>query len=137
MTGSYCHSYDYYLTQQSGFPVFQTYVSANYVRKKKGAQADRRHILDLAADPTIGILIIQSLASEHIKMALAMTLFGAVPKNVDDKHSIRIDVNALILGDPGTAKSCEFLAYATLPTRIFAIRIAEERLDENDSCNRL
>lgn len=113
VTGIYCHSYDYFLTQRSGFPVFQTYVSANHVRRKEDAssaanlsEADRRQILELAADPNIGKRIIMSLAPsiyghEHVKMALAMALFGAVPKNVDDKHRIRGDVNVLILGDPG------------------------------------
>lgn len=117
VTGIFCHSYDYYLTQRSGFPVFQTYVSANHVRRKEDAssasnlsESDRKQILDLASDPNIGKRIVQSLAPsiyghEHVKMALAMALFGAVPKNVDDKHRIRGDVNVLILGDPGTAKS--------------------------------
>jgi DNA replication licensing factor MCM2 len=121
VTGIFCHSYDYYLTQRSGFPVFQTYVSANHVRRKEDAssasnlsEADRKQILELASDPNIGKRIVQSLAPsiyghEHVKMALAMALFGAVPKNVDDKHRIRGDVNVLILGDPGTAKSREFM----------------------------
>jgi DNA replication licensing factor MCM2 len=119
VTGIFCHSYDSYLTQRSGFPVFQTYVSANHIRKKEDAssasnlsEADRKQILELAADPNIGKRIVQSIAPsiyghEHVKMALAMALFGAVPKNVDDKHRIRGDVNVLILGDPGTAKSRE------------------------------
>ena len=113
VTGIFCHSYDYYLTQRSGFPVFQTYVSANHIRKKEDAssahnlsEADRKQILELAADPNIGKRIIASIAPsiyghEHVKMSLAMALFGAVPKNIDDKHRIRGDVNVLILGDPG------------------------------------
>ena len=36
---------------------------------------------------------------DFCKMALAMSLFGAVPKNVNDKHRIRGDVNVLFLGD--------------------------------------
>lgn len=121
VTGIFCHSYDYFLTQRSGFPVFQTYVSANHVRRKEDAssasnlsEADRKQILELASDPNIGKRIVQSLAPsiyghEHVKMALAMALFGAVPKNVDDKHRIRGDVNVLILGDPGTAKVSEHI----------------------------
>ena len=54
-------------------------------------------------------------------MALAMALFGAVPKNVDDKHRIRGDVNVLLLGDPGTAKS-QMLKYAeqTAPRAVYS-----------------
>eukprot|EP00804_Cyclotella_cryptica_P006578 CCRYP_008567-RA/>CCRYP_008567-RA protein AED:0.17 eAED:0.17 QI:0/0.6/0.5/1/0.6/0.5/6/149/788 len=133
VTGIFCHSYDSYLTQRSGFPVFQTYVSANHIRKKEDAssasnlsEADRKQILDLASDPNIGKRIVQSIAPsiyghEHVKMALAMALFGAVPKNVDDKHRIRGDVNVLILGDPGTAKS-QMLKYAesTAPRAVYS-----------------
>ena len=105
VTGIYCHAYDYHLTNRSGFPVFQTHVLANHIRKREDAssasnlsEADRREILELAADPNIGKRIVASIAPsiyghEHVKMALAMSLFGAVPKNVDDKHRIRGDVN--------------------------------------------
>lgn len=37
-------------------------------------------------------------------------MFGGVPKDVGGKHKIRGDINCLILGDPGTAKS-QFLKY--------------------------
>lgn len=40
-----------------------------------------------------------------IKTAIACSLFGGVSKNVSGKHSIRGDINVLLLGDPGTAKS--------------------------------
>lgn len=133
VTGIFCSSYDYHLTSRSGFPVFQTYVSANHVRKREDAssasnlsEADRKEILDLAADPNIGKRIINSIAPsiyghEHVKMSLAMSLFGAVPKNVDNKHRIRGDVNVLLLGDPGTAKS-QMLKYAeaTAPRAVYS-----------------
>ncbi|KAL7530842.1 hypothetical protein ACHAXR_003702, partial [Thalassiosira sp. AJA248-18] len=133
VTGVFCSTYDYHLTTRSGFPVFQTFVSANHIRKKEDAssasnlsEADRKLILDLAADPNISRRIVQSIAPsiyghEHVKMALAMSLFGAVPKNIDDKHRIRGDVNVLILGDPGTAKS-QMLKYAesTAPRAVYS-----------------
>ncbi|KAL3785893.1 hypothetical protein ACHAW5_006109 [Stephanodiscus triporus] len=133
VTGIFCSSYDYHLTQRSGFPVFQTYVLANHIRKKEDAssasnlsEADRKLILGLASDPNIGKRIVASIAPsiyglEHVKMALAMALFGAVPKNIDDKHRIRGDVNVLILGDPGTAKS-QMLKYAeaTAPRAVYS-----------------
>ena len=133
ITGVFCSSYDYHLTSRSGFPVFQTYVSANHIRSKEDAssasnlsEADRKVILELAADPNIGKRIVASIAPsiyghEHVKMSLAMSLFGAVPKNVDDKHRIRGDVNVLLLGDPGTAKS-QMLKYAeaTAPRAVYS-----------------
>jgi DNA replication licensing factor MCM2 len=33
-----------------------------------------------------------------------------VPKNINEKHPVRGDINMLMLGDPGTAKS-QFLKY--------------------------
>jgi DNA replication licensing factor MCM2 len=46
----------------------------------------------------------------EIKRALALAMFGGVPKNPQGKHRIRGDINVLLLGDPGTAKS-QFLKY--------------------------
>ncbi len=42
---------------------------------------------------------------EDVKTAVALALFGGVPKNPLNKHRIRGDINVLMLGDPGTAKS--------------------------------
>lgn len=42
---------------------------------------------------------------EDIKRALALSLFGGEPKNPGGKHKVRGDINALLCGDPGTAKS--------------------------------
>jgi DNA replicative helicase MCM subunit Mcm2 (Cdc46/Mcm family) len=47
---------------------------------------------------------------EHVKLALLLALFSGVEKNVYNKHRIRGDINVLLLGDPGTAKS-QFLKY--------------------------
>ena len=54
-------------------------------------------------------------------MALAMSLFGGVPKNVNDKHRIHGDVNVLLLGDPGTTK-IQLLKYAenTAPRAVYS-----------------
>lgn len=38
-------------------------------------------------------------------MALLLSMFGGQSKDVQEKHRIRGDINVLILGDPGTAKS--------------------------------
>lgn len=54
--------------------------------------------------------IIKSIAPsiyghEDIKTALALAMFGGQEKNVQGKHRLRGDINVLLLGDPGTAKS--------------------------------
>lgn len=42
---------------------------------------------------------------DDIKTALALAMFGGQEKNVEGKHRLRGDINVLLLGDPGTAKS--------------------------------
>ena len=37
-------------------------------------------------------------------------MFGGMAKDIGGKHRIRGDINMLLLGDPGTAKS-QFLKY--------------------------
>ncbi|CAG8849315.1 4286_t:CDS:2, partial [Racocetra persica] len=69
----------------------------------------------LAADDKISRKIFRSIAPsifghDDIKRAIALSLFGGVPKNIQDKHRLRGDINILMLGDPGTAKS-QFLKY--------------------------
>ena len=66
-------------------------------------------------DSRIGKRIIKSIAPsiyghEDIKTAIALSLFGGVSKDIGGKHRIRGDINVLLLGDPGTAKS-QFLKY--------------------------
>ncbi|CAN0287293.1 unnamed protein product, partial [Ectocarpus fasciculatus] len=58
----------------------------------------------------IGRRIISSIAPsiygcQHVKTAIALSLFGGCAKDVNAKHRIRGDINVLLLGDPGTAKS--------------------------------
>lgn len=38
-------------------------------------------------------------------MAIALAMFGGEAKDIQGKHRIRGDINVLVLGDPGTAKS--------------------------------
>jgi DNA replication licensing factor MCM2 len=37
----------------------------------------------------------------HVKMAIALAMFGGVHKDIQGKHKIRGDINVLLLGDPG------------------------------------
>jgi replicative DNA helicase Mcm len=64
---------------------------------------------ELAKDPGVHRKIIQSIAPsifgyEHIKEAIMYLLFGGVSKSLPDVN-IRGEMNALLIGDPGTAKS--------------------------------
>jgi DNA replication licensing factor MCM2 len=135
VTGVFQHSFDAAHTIQSGFPVFGTFIHANHVQKRGGdansacnlSEKDVADILALGRDPKIGEKIVRSLAPsiyghEFCKMALAMSLFGGVAKHYDqNKHRIRGDVNVLLLGDPGTAKS-QLLRYAeqTAPRAVYS-----------------
>ncbi|KAL9369682.1 hypothetical protein Peur_040881 [Populus x canadensis] len=122
VTGIYTNNFDLSLNTKNGFPVFSTVIEANYVTKKqdlfsayKLTQEDKEEIEKLSKDPRIGERIIKSIAPsiyghENIKTALALAMFGGQEKNVEGKHRLRGDINVLLLGDPGTAKS-QFLKY--------------------------
>ncbi|EXB86765.1 DNA replication licensing factor mcm2 [Morus notabilis] len=122
VTGIYTNNFDLSLNTKNGFPVFATVVEANYVTKKqdlfsayKLTQEDKEQIEKLAKDPRIGERIVKSIAPsiyghEDIKTAIALAIFGGQEKNVKGKHRLRGDINVLLLGDPGTAKS-QFLKY--------------------------
>ena len=76
---------------------------------------ERYEIKKLAKKPNIGRMIIDSIAPSiyghyHVKTAIALSVFGGESKDVQGKHRIRGDINVLVLGDPGCAKS-QFLKY--------------------------
>ena len=122
LTGVYSNSYDSSLNTKNGFPIFATVIIANHIAKsdlKGQADAmtddDKKAIMELSKDERIGERIIASIAPsvyghEDIKRALALSLFGGVSKNPQEKHKVRGDINVLLCGDPGTAKS-QFLKY--------------------------
>jgi len=77
---------------------------------------DVEKIQELSKDPWIHKRIIMSIAPSiyghwDIKEAIALLLFGGVPKLLEDGTRIRGDIHVLIIGDPGTAKS-QLLQYA-------------------------
>ena len=115
-----------------GFPVFATVIMANHVYRKDDTNAtksmtdeDIKAIVALSKDERIGERIVASMGPsifghEDIKRALALALFGGQAKDKSDKHKVRGDINALLCGDPGTAKS-QFLKYVekVAPRAIF------------------
>ena len=132
VTGVYKNNFDSSLNTKNGFPVFATLIDANHVSKKDDiyspfrlTEEDERQIQALAKDPQIVEKITASIAPsifghDDIKTALALSMFGGNPKDVNGKHRIRGDINVLLLGDPGTAKS-QFLKYIekTAPRAVY------------------
>lgn len=96
--------------------VFRLHVDVNHidVRSKEPetiyiSTEEEKRILELSKDPWIHRKIIRSIAPsiygyEHIKESIMYLLFGGVPKYLPDVH-IRGEMNVLLIGDPGTAKS--------------------------------
>ncbi len=71
---------------------------------------DEEKIKELARDPFIHQKIVKSIAPsiygyDEIKEGIAYLLFGGVPKQLPDGVRIRGEINILLVGDPGTAKS--------------------------------
>ncbi|KAJ8371504.1 hypothetical protein AAFF_G00307830 [Aldrovandia affinis] len=122
LTGIYNNNYDGSLNMANGFPVFATVIMANHITRKDQGVAvaaltdeDVKAIVALSKDERIGERIFASIAPsiyghEDIKRGLALALFGGEPKNPGGKHNVRGDINVLLCGDPGTAKS-QFLKY--------------------------
>jgi DNA replication licensing factor MCM2 len=124
VTGIYKNAYDGGLNAKNGFPVFATVIEANLVQRREAGklgeftltEEEEREIRTLSKDRKIVDRIISSMAPSiyghrDIKTAIACSLFGGVPKDIQKKHTIRGDINVLLLGDPGTAKS-QLLKYA-------------------------
>ncbi|ORY01346.1 MCM2/3/5 family-domain-containing protein [Clohesyomyces aquaticus] len=117
VTGIYRNNYDAALNNKNGFPVFATILEANHVVKSHDQLAgfrlteeDEREIRNLSKDPNIVNKLINSVAPSiyghtDIKTAVCLSLFGGVTKEAPGHHRLRGDINLLLLGDPGTAKS--------------------------------
>jgi DNA replication licensing factor MCM2 len=128
--GIYAHTQN--APTKAGFPVYGTHIKANCIQKKSGStnsglsEEDKRVMRELSLDPQIGQRIIRSIAPSiyghiHVKTAVALSLFGGCAKQGGNgTHRVRGDINVLLLGDPGTAKS-QILKYAekTAPRAVF------------------
>ncbi len=96
--------------------IFRLHVDANYldVESKEPETGfitpeEEKKILELAEDPWVHRNIMRSIAPsiygyETIKEAIMYMVFGGVPKHLAD-ITIRGEMNVLLVGDPGTAKS--------------------------------
>ena len=121
LTGIFISRFDYSMNVRYAFPVFHTSIEAVHIKRLNEIELgvltdeDKIEIRQLAKDPKIAAKIFNSIAPsiyghEFIKKSLALAMFGGVSKDVNSKHRIRGDINILLLGDPGTAKS-QLLSY--------------------------
>ena len=122
VTGVYTNNFEASLNRAQGFPVFSTHVEANHLLRKGDVFAthnltdeDKEEIRRLSRDPRITQRIMKSIAPsihghDDIKAGIAFALFGGQEKIVKGKTRLRGDINMLLLGDPGVAKS-QFLKY--------------------------
>lgn len=104
--------------------VFTAYIEANniivaqkFLEEVKLDKNDEEIVKKLGKDPLIRRKIIASIAPSiyglwDIKEAIALQLFGGIPKIAPDGTKIRGDIHILIVGDPGTAKS-QILQYVS------------------------
>ena len=85
---------------------------------------DEKKIRELAKSPLIYRTIVDSIAPiiyghEHIKEALALSLFGGTPKKSSDETTVRGNIHVLVVGDPAMAKSQLLRFLASLSPRGF------------------
>nr|WP_131160521.1 minichromosome maintenance protein MCM [Aeropyrum pernix] len=84
---------------------------------------DEERILQLSRDPWIKEKIIASIAPTiyghwDLKEAIALLLFGGVPKQRPDGTRTRGDIHVLFVGDPGVAKSQLLQSTAQVAPRV-------------------
>merc|ERR1711920_1034804 len=131
LTGVYKCLYDAAINARTCFPVFRTEVQAIHVHRRGDVKLieitedKQQEILKLSQDPNIRERIIASIAPSiygmnYVKSAIALSMMGGQPKLAAGKHRIRGDINTLIVGDPGLAKS-QFLKYVeqTFPRAVY------------------
>jgi len=110
-------------------PLFHAYIDVNSIEIEgkefseiELTQDDIKEILELSKREDIRDLIVKSIAPsiygyDIIKKGIATLLFGGEPKVFPDGVRVRGDINILLVGDPGTAKSQLLRYVATLAPR--------------------
>ncbi|MCW3981516.1 MAG: minichromosome maintenance protein MCM, partial [Candidatus Bathyarchaeota archaeon] len=105
-----------FLPKAGKLRVFQMHFDANFmdIESKEAETAlvtpeEEKEIQKLSEDPWIHRNVMRSIAPsiygyETIKEGIMYLVFGGVPKHLED-ISIRGELNILLVGDPGTAKS--------------------------------
>eukprot|EP00746_Dinoflagellata_sp_MGD_P167547 gnl/MRDRNA2_/MRDRNA2_98263_c0_seq1.p1 gnl/MRDRNA2_/MRDRNA2_98263_c0~~gnl/MRDRNA2_/MRDRNA2_98263_c0_seq1.p1 ORF type:complete len:913 (-),score=234.97 gnl/MRDRNA2_/MRDRNA2_98263_c0_seq1:96-2834(-) len=121
LTGIYRPLYDLNSNARHCFPVYQTEIEAVHVRRKGDlmlmqiTDEEVKKIRELARSPNIRERIINSIAPSiygmsRVKEGIALAMFGGREKTAAGRHRMRGDINVLVVGDPGLAKS-QFLKY--------------------------
>jgi len=131
LTAIYKCLYDAGTNARTCFPVYRTELEAVHIKTKGDVKEMtitddmQARIRELAASPNIRERFIASMAPSiygmtHVKTAIALSLMSGQPKIAAGKHRIRGDINTLIVGDPGLAKS-QFLKYIeqTFPRAVY------------------
>ena len=110
-------------------PLFSAYIDVNSIEVEgkeffevELTPDDVKKILQLASREDIEELIVKSIAPsiygyDIIKKGIACLLFGGEPKVFPDGVRVRGDINILLVGDPGTAKSQLLRYIASLAPR--------------------
>jgi DNA replication licensing factor MCM2 len=116
VVGIYLYGFDKNLDAKNSFSTFKTLIEANHIRHKNDRSTnvhitdeDRYDILTLSCKKDLSHFMTRSIAPHifghnNVKMALTLALFGGQEKNTT-KMKFRGDINVLLLGDPGVAKS--------------------------------
>merc|ERR1719230_1883175 len=131
LTGVYKCLYDAATNARTCFPVYRTIIEAVHLKRKGDVKMEnvtdeeQEKILELAKRPNIRESFIASMAPSiygmtHVKTAVALSMMGGMQKTAAGKHRIRGDINTLVVGDPGLAKS-QFLKYVeqTFPRAVY------------------
>lgn len=131
LTGVYKCLYDAATNARTCFPVYRTIIEAVHLKRKGDVKMEhvtdeeQEKILELSKRPNIRESFIASMAPSiygmtHVKTAVALSMMGGMQKTAAGKHRIRGDINTLVVGDPGLAKS-QFLKYVekTFPRAVY------------------
>lgn len=116
LTGIYRPLYDLNSNARHCFPVYQTEIDAVHVRRKGDlmlmqiTDEEVKKIRELARSPNIRERMINSIAPSIygmslVKEAIALAMLGGRAKTTVGRHRMRGDINVLVVGDPGLAKS--------------------------------